>query len=412
MDNISTEIEARRLTAPRPSKPGVKAWAGSLIALGLIAGGVVAGPRLLAPSAEQAAVVTPPVVAVSVPLQRAVDTRLQFLGQFSAVDQVELRAQVGGTLTQIGFKDGDIVHKGDLLFEIDPTPYQIKLSEATAQLESARARLDLANRESMRASTLARTGAGTVQTADQRATDQRAAQAAVDEAEALVRDARFDLNHTRITAPFTGRIGTHLVSVGNLIAGSRTAASPTTLLATLVTIDPIYLNFDMSEADYMTFQRERQQQKGSLADKVQISLADEKGFTREGTLDFVDNTLDRSSGTIHARATIPNNDLLLTPGGFVRVRLEVAPPAPALLVPDVSVLPDQSEHIVLTVGPNNVVTPKRVQLGDLRDGLRVIRSGLDPSDRVIIDGIPTVRPGSKVSPQSGSIRLASDQSRS
>jgi RND family efflux transporter MFP subunit len=412
MDNISTEIEARRLTAPRPSKPGVKAWAGSLIALGLVAGGVIAGPRLLAPSADQAAVVTPPVVAVSVPLQRDVDTRLQFLGQFSAVDQVELRAQVGGTLTQIGFKDGDIVHKGDLLFEIDPTPYQIKLSEATAQLESARARLDLANRESMRASTLARTGAGTVQTADQRATDQRAAQAAVDEAEALVRDARFDLDHCRITAPFTGRIGTHLVSVGNLIAGSRAAASPTTLLATLVSIDPIYLNFDMSEADYMTFQRERQQQKGSLADKVQISLADEKGFTREGTLDFVDNTLDRSSGTIHARATIPNSDLLLTAGGFARVRLEVAPPAPALLVPDASVLPDQSEHIVLTVGPNDVVTPKRVQLGDLRDGLRVIRSGLDPSDRVIIDGIPTVRPGSKVSPQSGSIRLASDQSRS
>jgi RND family efflux transporter MFP subunit len=409
MDNISTEIEARRLIAPRPSKPGVKAWAGSLIALGLVAGGVVAGPRLLAPSADQAAVVTPPVVAVSVPLQRDVGTRLQFLGQFSAVDQVELRAQVGGTLTEIGFKDGNVVHKGDLLFEIDPTPYQIKLSEATAQLESARARLDLANRESMRASTLARTAAGTVQTADQRATDQRAAQAAVDKAEALVRDARFDLNHTRITAPFTGRIGTHLVSVGNLIAGSRAAASPTTLLATLVSIDPIYLNFDMSEADYMTFQRERQQQKGSLADKVQISLADEKAFTREGTLDFVDNTLDRSSGTIHARATIPNSDLLLTAGGFARVRLEVAPPVPALLVPDASVLPDQSEHIVLTVGPNDVVTPKRVQPGDLRDGLRVIRSGLDPSDRVIIDGIPTVRPGSKVSPQSGSIRLASDQ---
>jgi RND family efflux transporter MFP subunit len=409
MDNISTEIEARRLIAPRPSKPGVKAWAGSLIALGLVAGGVVAGPRLLAPSADQAAVVTPPVVAVSVPLQRDVGTRLQFLGQFSAVNQVELRAQVGGTLTEIGFKDGNVVHKGDLLFEIDPTPYQIKLSEATAQLESARARLDLANRESMRATTLARTAAGTVQTADQRATDQRAAQAAVDKAEALVRDARFDLNHTRITAPFTGRIGTHLVSVGNLIAGSRAAASPTTLLATLVSIDPIYLNFDMSEADYMTFQRERQQQKGSLADKVQISLADEKAFTREGTLDFVDNTLDRSSGTIHARATIPNSDLLLTAGGFARVRLEVAPPVPALLVPDASVLPDQSEHIVLTVGPNDVVTPKRVQPGDLRDGLRVIRSGLDPSDRVIIDGIPTVRPGSKVSPQSGSIRLASDQ---
>jgi RND family efflux transporter MFP subunit len=404
--------EIGSLTRPGLYKPGAVAWLGSLAALGIVTVGIVVGPRLLAPSADQAAAVAPPAVAVSVPLQRDVGTRLKFLGQFSAVNQVELRAQVGGTLTKIGFKDGDIVRKGDLLFVIDPTPYQIKLSEATAQLESAHARLDIASRELVRAQTLKRTGFGTIENADQRAAEQRADQAAVDHAEALVRDARFDLDHCYITAPFTGRIGSHLVSVGNLVAGSRAASSPTTLLATLVSIDPIYLNFDMSEADYMTFLRERQQQKGSLADKVRISLADETGFTRDGTLDFVDNTLDRSSATIHARATIPNSDLLLTPGGFARVRLEVAPPAPALLVPDASVLPDQSEHIVLTVGPNDVVTPKRVQLGDLRDGLRVIRSGLDPSDRVIIDGIPTVRPGSKVSPQSGSIRLASDQSRS
>jgi len=261
----------------------------------------------------------------------------------------------------------------------------------------------------VRAQTLKRTGFGTIENADQRAADQRADQAAVDDAEALVRDARFDLDDCYITAPFTGRIGSHLISVGNLIAGSRAASSPTTLLATLVSIDPIYLNFDMSEADYMTFLRRRQQQKEPLADKVEVSLSDEKRFTREGTLDFVDNTLNRSSGTIHARATIPDRDLLLTPGGFARVRLAVAPPAPALLVPDASVLPDQSEHIVLTIGLNDVVTPKRVELGDLRDGLRVIRSGLTPSDRVIIDGIPTVRPGSKVSPEIRSISLA-DQS--
>jgi RND family efflux transporter MFP subunit len=411
MDNIFTEVEVRKLSAPRPSRPGAKAWAGSLVALGLIAAGVIAGPRLLAPSADQAAIVAPPVVTVSAPIQQDVDTRLQFLGQFSAVDQVELRAQVGGTLTQIGFKDGDVVHKGDLLFTIDPTPYQIKLSEATAQLESARARLDLANREALRADTMKQTGYGSVETADQRAADRRAAQAAADNAEALVRDAQFDLDHTRITAPFTGRIGTHLVSVGNLIAGSRAASSPTTLLATLVSIDPIYLNFDMSEADYMKFQRERQSQTGPLAVKVKVALIDETGFSRQGTLDFVDNRLDRSSGTIHARATIPNSDLLLTPGGFARVRLAVAPPAPALLVPDASVLPDQSEHIVLTVGADNVVTPKRVQVGDLRDGLRLIRAGLTPSDQVIIGDLPAARPGSKVSPETGAIHFAADQSR-
>jgi RND family efflux transporter MFP subunit len=365
----------------------------------------------LALSTDQAAIVAPPVVAVSTPLQREVAPRLKFLGQFSAVDEVGLRAQVGGTLTQIGFKDGDIVHNGDLLFEIDPTPYQIKLSQAIAQLESARARLDLANRELVRADSLKKTGFGTVENADQKAAEQRAAQAAIDNAQALVRDAQFDLNHTRIAAPFTGRIGTHLVSAGNLIAGSRAATSPTTLLATLVSIDPIYLNFDMSEADYMKFLRERQKQTGPLADKVEVSLNDEKGFTRQGALDFVDNALDRSSGTIHARATIPNSDLLLTPGGFARVRLEVAPPAPALLVPDASVLPDQSEHIVLTVGPNNVVTPKHLQVGDLRDGLRVIRSGLAPTDRVIVDGIPMARPGSTVSPHAAQIQVASNQNR-
>ena len=405
MSDVITDRRAP-ITGQHSPKPGIKAWGVSLLALGLIAGGVIAGPRLLSPPAGAAAVPPLPSVVVSAPLRWDVDTRLQFLGQFSAVDRVELRAQVGGTLTQIGFKDGGIVHKGDLLFTIDPTPYEIKLNEATAQLAGARARLDLANRESMRASTLARTGFGSVETADQRLADQRAAQAAVDEAEALVRDARFDLDHCRITAPFTGRIGTHLISVGNLISGSRAATSPTTLLARLVSIDPIYLNFDMSEADYMKFLRERQSQTGPLADKVEVSLADETAFTHQGTLDFVDNALDRSSGTIHARATIPNSDLLQTPGGFARVRLAVAPPAPALLVPDASVLPDQSEHIVLTVGPDNVVTPKQVQIGDLRDGLRVIRAGLTPSDKVIIDGSPTARAGAKVSPKAGTIRVA------
>jgi RND family efflux transporter MFP subunit len=404
--------EAGSLTRPGPYKPGSAAWLGSLVALGIVTAGVVVGPRLLTPSADRVAAVAPPVVAVSAPLQRDIDSRLQFLGQFSAVEQVELRAQVGGTLMQIGFKDGEIVHKGDLLFVIDPTPYQIKLSEATAQVESAHARLDLASRELVRAETLKRTGFGTIENADQRAAQQRAAQAAVDDTEALVRDARFDLDHCRITAPFTGRIGAHLVSVSNLVAGSRAASSPTTLLATLVSIDPIYLNFDMSEADYMKFLRERQSQTGPLADKVEVSLADETGFTHQGTLDFVDNALDRSSGTIHARATIPNSDLLLTPGGFARVRLAVAPPAPVLLVPDASVLPDQSEHIVLTVGPDNVVTPKQVQVGDLRGGLRVIRAGLTPSDKVIVDGIPAARPGSKVSPEAGLIRVGADQSRS
>jgi membrane fusion protein, multidrug efflux system len=179
-----------------------------------------------------------PQVVVSRPLERELDTRLGFLGQFSAVERVELRAQVGGTLTQIHFKDGDIVHKGDLLFVIDPVPYEIRLAQANAQLESATARLVFADRELARAQMLQTRQVDTVENVDQRAVDQRAALAAVDDAKAKIRDAQFDLDHCRITAPFTGRIGTHLVSVGNLVAGSRAASSPTTLLATLVSLDP------------------------------------------------------------------------------------------------------------------------------------------------------------------------------
>jgi membrane fusion protein, multidrug efflux system len=347
-----------------------------------------------------------PQVVVSKPLEREVDSRLGFLGQFSAIEQVELRAQVGGTLTGIHFKDGDIVYKGDLLFTIDVRPYEIRLAQANAQLETANARLVLAGRELHRAEVLAAKAFGTEQTVDQRTADQRAGQAAVDDAKAQIRDAEFDLEHCRITAPFTGRIGTHLVSVGNLIAGSRTAASPTTLLTTLVSLDPIYLDFDMSESDFLTFSRDPARLKGGLADKVEIALSDETEFARQGTLDFVDNALNRSSGTIHARATVPNPDRLLTPGVFARVRLVVGAPVPALLVPDTAVLPDQSQHLVMTVAPDGTVLPKQVEIGDLRGGLRVIRSGLTPNDQVIIEGIPHATPGAKVGPQVGTIHYA------
>jgi len=350
-----------------------------------------------------------PQVVVSKPLVREVESRLGFLGQFSAVEHVELRAQVGGTLTEIHFKDGDIVHKDDLLFTIDPRPYEIRLAQANAQLETAKAHLALADRELARAQTLQRTLAGTVQNVDQRTADQRAAQAAVDDANAQIRDAQFDLEHCRITAPFTGRIGTHLVSVGNLIAGSRAATSPTTLLATLVSLEPIYLDFDMSESDFLIYSREHTRLKQGPAEKVEIALSDEAQFTRQGTLDFVDNALNRSSGTIHARATVPNSDHLLTPGEFARVRLIVGAPVQAFLIPDAAVLPDQSQHSVMTVSPDGTVVPKQVGIGDLLGGLRVIRSGLGPNDHVIIDGIPHAAPGAKVAPQDGTIRYAGDE---
>ena len=402
--------ETISVTNERISGLGTKAWIASATALIVVA--IVGAIALYAnKSSTTASVATPsaPGVTISTPLQRDIAPRLGFLGQFSAVKRVELRAQVGGTLTEIHFKDGDIVQKGALLFVIDPTPYEIKLSQATAQLEAANARLELATRELVRAETLRRDDAGSAQNVDQRTAEKRGAEAAVEAAKAMIRDARFDLDRTRIYAPFTGRIGTHLASVGNLVSGSRTGSGPTTLLTTLVSIDPIWLNFDMSESDYMIFLRQRAKENGSLANKLEISLSDEKKFDRQGTLDFIDNALNRSSGTIHARATVPNRDLLLTPGSFARVRLTMSNSAPVLLVPDASVLNDQSDHLVLTVGKDNVVILKKVEVGDLRGELRVIRAGLAATDKVIIDGIPTATPGSKVSPHTGSIQFSSDQ---
>jgi membrane fusion protein, multidrug efflux system len=350
-----------------------------------------------------------PAVTVSNPLQREVDVRLGAIGQFSAVNRVELRAQVGGNLSEIHFEDGQIVRKGDLLFVIDPRPYEIRLAQAKAQLGSAKSRLDLANTQLERAQSLRKTGWSTQETYDQRVSEQQAAQAAIDDAQSRVRDTELDLEYTKVTAPFTGRIGARQVSVGGLIAGSRAASSPTTPLATLVSLDPIYLDFDMSEQDYLAFQRERQKQGGRLANKVEASLSDETAFNYQGTLDFLDNAVNRSSGTIHARATFKNADLFLAPGQFARVRLGLTPPAPTLLVPDASVLADQSTHIVLTVGEDNMVVPKTVQLGDLRGGLRVVRSGLAPSDKIITAGIPTARPGTRVSPHAEPIQIASTQ---
>jgi RND family efflux transporter MFP subunit len=343
----------------------------------------------------------PPQVTVSLPLQQVVQATGRFLGQFSAVDSVELRAQVGGTLTAIEFRDGQVVHKGDPLFVIDPRPFQIRLDQAIAQFQTAQAKEALSEAELWRAQQLKRTDFGTAESVDQRAADQHSQQAAIDTAKAAIMDARLDLEFSHVTAPFTGRIGAHLVSIGNLVSGSRGGTTPTTLLATIVSLDPIHLDFDMSESDYLAYQ---QASHGSAPhDNVDISLDGDGHFDRHGTLDFIDNAVNRSSGTIHARVTVPNPDLTLTPGQFARLRVTLGDPAPALLVPASAVVPDQSRQIVMTVAADGAVVPKQVETGDLYRGLRVIRSGLAASDRVVIDGVVRVRPGIKVTPVAGAI---------
>jgi membrane fusion protein, multidrug efflux system len=372
------------------------------IALAVIAGGLIWSEQS-APAA-QALPPPPPAVTVSPPLQRTVQTTARFLGQFSAVDTVELRTQVGGTLTNIDFRDGQIVHKGDLLFVIDPRPFEIRLDQAVAQLNTAEAKETLSQVELWRAQQLKETSFGTAETVDQRAADLRSNQAAIESAKAAIRDASLDLEFSRVTAPFTGRIGRHLESVGDLVSGSRGGSGPTTLLATIVSLDPIYLDFDMSESDYRAWQRANP---GATphAD-VAISLDGDGDFSRHGTLDFIDNTVNRSSGTIRARATVPNPDLSITPGQFARLLVDLGHPAPALLVPAAAIVPDQSQHMVMTVAANGTVVPKVVELGELDHGLRVVRGGLDANDRVIINGLVRARPGTKVMPVAGTITPA------
>ena len=405
MDQISDHSKIEREPLDGPARPRRRTWRTNAIGAVTVTAALLLYFGLAPHRANKAAAVpTPaPQVTVSAPLQREIDSRAGFLGQFSAIDRVELRAQVGGTLTEIHFTDGQVVHKGDLLFVIDPRPYEIKLEQARAALQTASARVELANAQLSRAQSLRRNEFATQETVDQRTSDQDSSKAAVEDAKARIRDAELDLEYCRVRAPFSGRIGARQISIGSLVAGSRAATSPTTLLATLVSLDPLYLDFDMSESDFLTFSRERARVGGPLANKVMIGLSDENSFGREGTLDFIDNTLDRSSGTIHARATVPNPDLFLAPGQFARLRVAIAPPAPVYLLPDAAVMLDQSQRLVMTVGPDATVKPKIVTTGDLRGGLRVIQSGLGPSDRVIIDGLVRAIPGARVAPQDGAI---------
>jgi membrane fusion protein, multidrug efflux system len=391
-----------RHRSPRSSRRRTTLLLAGVAALAMIGGGLaLRADRTPAPPPPP-----PPQVTVSSPLQETVTSTTDFLGQFSAVDEVELRAQVGGTLTSIAFRDGQIVHKGDPLFVVDPRPFRLKLDQAVAQFETAQAKEALAESQLWRAQQLKRSDFGTAENVDQRAADQRSARAAIDTAKAAINDAQLDLEFSRVTAPFTGRIGAHLVSVGSLVSGSRGGTAPTTLLATIVSLDPIHLDFDMSEADYRAYQKARRDA-GPSAD-IAISLDEDGRFDHHGTLDFIDNAVDRGSGTIHARATVANPDLSITPGQFARLRVATSAATPALLVPATAIVPDQSREVVMTVAADGTVVPKPVEIGGLHNGLRVIRSGLALNDKVVIDGLVRVRPGAKVTPVAGSITARSD----
>src|SRR5258708_2466851 len=286
----------------------------------------------------------PPVVTVSTPLQKEITEWDEFTGQFAAVDYIEVRARVSGYLTEIHFQDGQLVKQGDMLFVIDPRPYEATLAVARAQLGQATAQMDLAQRQLERSAELRKKDFEPASSYDQRVSELKVAAAAVESAKATIRSGELNVEFTRITAAVTGRISNHLVSIGNLVSGGD--SGNTTLLTTIVSLDPIYFNLDMSEADFLAYQRASE--KGLMkstrdaAVPVALHLNDEKGWPHEGRLNFVDNRVDRSSGTIRVRAAFPNPGFFLTPGQFGRIRIPGSEPYQAILVPDAAVVAEQS----------------------------------------------------------------------
>ena len=352
----------------------------------------------------------PPAVTVSAPVTRQTTDYLEYTGQFAAVDYVEIRSRVSGFLAERHFTDGQIVTKGDLLAVIDPRPFEIELQGAEAQRDTAAAQLDFAQRDVARGAALRQTEALATSTFDQRVQQMKTAGAALSAANAAIRNAKLDLEYSRVTAPISGRIGALQVSAGNLIVGGKDSNN-STLLATIVSVDPLWFNFDMSESDFLAYSRAVSQGRlGSPRDggtAAQLRLDDERDWTRAATINFIDNQIDRASGTIRVRATVPNPGLFITPGQFARIRLPSSEPHTALLVPDAAVTTDQSRKVVMTVDATGTVVPKIVTTGPIVGGLREIRTGLAPSDQVVIDGLLRARPGTKVTPQPGSITAQS-----
>ena len=313
--------------------------------------------------------------------------------------RIEVRSRVSGYLSAIHFTDGQMVKKGDLLFVIDHKPFQIALDQMRANLAQARANLAFTEADLARGKELVQNKTITEQTFDQRKQAKSVAEASVAAQEAMVHSAELDLNeYSELRAPIDGRIGDRRVSVGNLVTGGN--GSNTTLLATIVSVDPIRFEFTFDEASYLRYQRfagtNGQMSSGQGAVTVTLKLIDEPDFAHSGKMDFIDNAIDRSSGTIRGRAVFANPDGIFTPGMFGRIRVPGSHAFTALLVPDAAIGTEQSRKYVLVVDDSGVVRQKYVVPGKIDDDLRVIKEGLAPTDRVIVNGLMRARPGIKV----------------
>jgi membrane fusion protein, multidrug efflux system len=355
------------------------------------------------PPSSQAATAAPP-VTVAQPAKRTVTDWDEFTGRFEAVEEVQVRARVGGFVNSVEFRDGAFVKAGDLLYVIDSRPFEAIAEQADGQLSDARAKAELAKRELDRALTLNQTQAVSDSIVDQRRQTLQAAKAAETQASGALKAAQLNIEFSHVIAPIGGRVSRHLVSVGNLVQGGDSGGS--TLLTSIVSLDPIYIYFDMDEATYLKYNRlwfeGKRPSSRDNPNPVQVTLTGETKPSHDGKMDFLDNRLDVSTGTLRGRALIPNKDFSILPGQFGRVRLIASAPYEALLLPDTAVATDQSRKIVFVVKGDDTVEAKPVILGPLDAGLRVIREGLKADDRVIVDGIQRARVGAKVSPHPAS----------
>jgi RND family efflux transporter MFP subunit len=343
-----------------------------------------------------------PKVTVAKPTKKMIADHDEYVGRFTALDFVEVRARVSGYLDKIHFTDGQLVREGDPLFTIDQRPFKASLDQAKAAKQQAEANLAFAEADLKRGEGLVRGTTITQQTLDQRTQAKRVAEASVTAQEAAVVQAELDLQFTELKSPISGRIGDRRVSIGNLVTGGTTGT--TTLLATVASVDPIRFEFTMDEASYLRYLRAASGTASSEANRgmsvpAKLKLIDEDTFSHEGRIDFVDNAIDRSSGTIRGRAQFKNPDGRLTPGMFGRIQISVSEPVQALLVPDSAIATEQVRKFVYVISKDNIATPKYVTLGPLVDGQRVIASGLDAEDLVVVNGLMRVRPGAKAVPE-------------
>ena len=341
-----------------------------------------------------------PAVSVSTPVVRSIVEWDEYTGRFEAVNRIEVRARVSGFLDSVHFEEGSMVAQGDLLFVIDPRPFEARLAAARAELARAEIERENAKLEYARGVRLEAEQAMSREELQERGSTRDAAGAAVSAARSAVRIAELDVEFTDVRAPVSGRVSDARVDVGNLISGGT---STSTVLTTIVSLDPIELVWDASEIEFMKYVRlSREGRRPSSREEknpVQARLVDETDWVHRGVITFIDNEVDPNSGTMRAKATFPNPDFLLQPGMFARARIPGSGAYEAILIPDEAVMSDQRHKIVMVVGDDDVVAARRVTLGPIVDGLRVVRSGLDADERIIVKGLLRARPGQAVSPE-------------